>query len=88
MSSQASRVPDLLLEQLALGEIDKKDERWLRAHLSDAEIEARLSALREADEALGRRLAHDGPLEHIRARRRIAKAAAEQWSPPRRASVN
>jgi len=48
------------------------------ALLSDAdEIEARLSALREADEALGQRLDHDSQLEEIRAKRRIAKAAAE-----------
>ncbi len=78
MKAQPPAVAELLLEQLALGEIDPTDERWLRAQLEPAEIERRLAALREADERFSAR--HDAAkvLTSIAGRTRIMQARLTQ----------
>jgi hypothetical protein len=77
MSRSPSHVPDLLIEQLLLGEIRQEDERWLRQQLSVDEIERRLSVLRQANERHAQQ--HDAVelVEAIRARKRVTAARAQ-----------
>lgn len=77
MSRSTSRVPDLLIEQLLLGEITHQDERWLREQLSSDEIEQRLSVLRAANREHALREGAEDTIGAIHARRRVAAARAD-----------
>ena len=74
MKTQSQPIPELLLEQLALGEIAPADERWLSAQLEPAELERRLAALREADKSYRARHDETEMLTAIAGRTRIAQA--------------
>jgi len=77
MKTNPPPVPELLIEQLALGEIDPADERWLRAQLDAAEIERRLLALRAADEQFHTRRPAQPMVSAIEGRLRIENARRE-----------
>lgn len=75
MKTQSPPACELLIEQLALGEISAEDERWLRAQLGDSEIERRLTSLREANKAFAARHDEAQILRNIADRTRVAEAS-------------
>jgi hypothetical protein len=78
MTHEQSKVPDLWVEQLHLGELSERDERRLRAQLSAEEIEARLQSLRAQDQRFREGHDHEGMLHRIRGEVRSAKARASE----------
>jgi hypothetical protein len=78
MSPELRRVPELLLEQLSLGEISAADERWLRAELGEEELSRRLATLREGDAAHQRERSVERILPALESRRRVAVVRDEQ----------
>jgi len=74
MTTSSTPVPELLLEQLALGEIEPADERWLRSQLDAAEIERRIAALRAADARFHAQHPAEPILNAIDAKLRIERA--------------
>lgn len=91
MSRAKKPIPDVLIEQLALGEISAEDERFVRSELAPEELERRLSVLKVADERFQARGDADRQVTAIEARLRVEKArraandskkqAARYWLP-------
>ena len=71
-------IPELLIEQLALGEIHPDDEVWLRTHVEPAELERRLAGLRAANESYASDHDEAEILNAISGRARIAQAQQAQ----------
>lgn len=79
MSSQRPHeVPDILLEQLLLGELSADEERKLRARLAPEELEQRLAALRAEDAAFREQHDAEEMVRSIAGRVRIAKVRVEK----------
>jgi len=77
MSRSDKPIPEVLIEQLALGEISAEDERFLRAELEPAELERRLTNLRSLDAEFSLRTDPEQQVTSIEARVRIARAQNE-----------
>jgi hypothetical protein len=77
VTSDRPKTPDLLLEQLALGELAPSDERLLREQLGASEIEQRLSALGADDTRF--HAEHDAVAmgDAIKQRLRVERARAD-----------
>ena len=74
MSGERPKTPELLLEQLALGEISPADEQALRKALSAEQIEQALAQLRADDASF--RADHDAHAMVASIRERVRTAAA------------
>jgi hypothetical protein len=81
MSQRPSEVPDILLEQLLLGELSRDEERALRARLAPEELERRLATLRGADTAFQAEHDHERMLSAITSRARVARMRSEVAKP-------
>jgi hypothetical protein len=82
MSREPLKTPDILIEQLRLGEISADDERALRAQLPAEELERKLLALRTSDEEFAAEHDANEMVTAIKGRLRTAHARAQQTRTP------
>lgn len=82
--STPNKVPELLLEQLRLGELSPEDEQKLRARFSAEELDARLKELAASDAELAERLPAEKVVSSIEGRVRVARAQREAAKKPTR----
>jgi hypothetical protein len=83
MSGERAKSPELLLEQLALGELSPADEQALRKALPAEEIDQALARLRSDDQRFHAEHDGDAMVESIRQRTRTAAARASLEKKPR-----